>query len=175
MRRIFIPMLTIIVWSAVTPGLHAQENPGTLLGSGQALPSFKAKTIDGQELSSKALRGKKVLILFFNTHCRACRQELRYINEKLGDTRKNKRVLIVAVGRDNSGEELLAFRSAMKLDLAMIADPERQIYKLFAKSQIPRTYLFNKRGELIHQTRNFIREKCDEMLELLAHKGAAPR
>jgi peroxiredoxin len=142
------------------PTVPAVDNE-TRRRKGQPIPAFKAVSIDGDAVDSRDLRGTNVLVIFFSTTCRACRTELHVLDERLP---RSKRLVTLAVGRENTKTELAAFRRAEKLDFQFIADPERVMYGLFASSQIPRTYLFDTKGRLVHQTRNYSKEQSEETL-----------
>lgn len=134
----------------------------THLALGRLIPDFKAVAIDGRSVESKALRGRNVLIVLFSTTCRSCRAELRFFGERLDAS--SKRLVTIAVGRENTKTELVTYRLAEKHDFVFIPDPKRALYELFASARVPRTYLFDEQGKLVHQTRDFSIEQGEETL-----------
>lgn len=143
------------------------RDQGTLLVTGQKAPVFEAVTVDGQPLGTASLRGRSALIVFISVYCQACRAELQFLGERLGEA-GSQRLVVVVVGRDATRDQLAAFRRAQKLRFQAVADPERDLYQRFASVQVPRTYLIDERGTLVHQTQNFSPDQGEELLRRVA-------
>jgi len=146
----------------------------TRLAVGQVVPDFDVVAIDGRRLSAEKLRGSNVLLLFFSTTCRSCRAELVDLRGRLED-RRSKGLVVIAVGREDTAESLAAFQRGHKLPFPVVADPDRSLYDRFAIARVPRTYLIDGRGVLVHQTRDYTPEQDDELLRQVDALQRTPR
>ena len=77
------------------------------------------------------------------------------------------RVIIIAIGRNHSKDEIIDIQRNKGWSLPLAADPDRAIYNLFAEKKVPRTYLFNTTGKLVYQVRGFNREEYSVLMEIL--------
>lgn len=196
----FITALALVVTGAVVVGCHrgarderrqsASDRPdrdeplrpvardpvaGTALKVGQPMPEIEARAIDGEAVTTASLRGSPTLIVLFSTTCGACRAELDHLDGRLAGPRK-RGLDTLAIGRDDSTEGLTSFGRARKQGFDFLADPDRAIYNRFASVRVPRTYLFDAGGVLVHQTMDFTPERADGVIRqaaALVAKGSA--
>lgn len=108
---------------------------------GDTLPAFQVVMDDGSQLSPAALRGKASVIVFFNTECTDCQQELPVLNAfylaHAGDPRFRMACISRAQGRD----DILAYWSNHHLELPFSAQEDKAVFYLFAQSRIPHIYI----------------------------------
>ena len=110
---------------------------------GDRVPDFTYTTLSGVKVASDQLEGKVLLINLFATWCGPCRAEMPHL-EALFKKTQHRDFVMVAIGREHSAEDLLAFKREHKLTLPLAPDAERKIYGLFAEKYIPRNIVIGK-------------------------------
>lgn len=145
--------------------LAAQSDSVDFLQEGDQLPAFKLETTDGQTVSDQILKGKTVVMVFFATWCPACVRELPHVQKKIWERHgSNDQFRLLVVGREHSAAELKKFMTQNKYTFPVIADTERKLFSLFAKQNIPRTYLIDKEGTIARMNTGFSEEKLNDLL-----------
>lgn len=128
---------------------------------GEAVPQFTFEAVDGKKYSMKDFKGKTVWLNFFATWCGPCLVEIPELN-KLSE--KHEDVIFISIGRDHTVEELIPFAENKKMTYLVGADPNKEIYSLFADKYIPRNYLINKKGKIVHQEIGYNAESFEELV-----------
>lgn len=128
--------------------LYALQDTSTLVKTGDRAPDFSLRAIDGHVYQLKDLRGKIVLIYFFDLNGG---MELRYM-EDLWRRFKSQGIVVLAIARSCESDELRPYKEELQLTLPLGGDPHRQVYGKFARKGIPRLYLVGPDGEVVHQS-----------------------
>jgi peroxiredoxin len=86
---------------------------------------------------------------------------------------------VLAIGREESADDLTAFQRKHELTFSIVADPERKLYSAFAKKSIPRNYLVRE-GKIVYQSVGYSTPEFDRLLkavelELKKAKEAPPK
>lgn len=140
--------------------VNAQE-----IKKGDKMPDFQLKSSVYENVSSKDLKGKVVLINLFATWCPPCQVELAEIKTSLWPKYKdNKDFTLLVIGREHTDEELTKYNGTKKFTFPLYPDPERKVFDLFAENSIPRTYLINKEGEVIYNAIGYTKEEFDKLM-----------
>ena len=134
---------------------------------GDRVPEFTVNTLDGKTIDISALRGKVVVIQFFATWCSPCQQELPVVQEKIWDIWKDRKFMLVCIGREHSMVELKEFLKDKKYTFPMAPDPDRDIYKKFATMYIPRIYIVDREGKIAYQSKGYAEEEFQQLLEVV--------
>jgi len=148
--------------------LSAQEKDnGNVVKAGDMVPDFKVKMFDGKETDIKALKGKVVLVNFWATWCPSCIQELAVVQKEIIDRFAGKDFVFLPISREDSYEKIAAFRKARGHNFPMGMDPDRSIYSKFARISIPRNYVVDKSGKIVHMDIGYTPEQFKEMIEVI--------
>ena len=117
----------IISLLSLTACIHEELPPegGFALEEGDPLPEFSISNPDGT-VSKKDLENKFALIIFFSTTCS---------------------VLLIA--RGETEEQVAAYFREHQYNMKFFADPDLNVYSLFADNTIPRVFLADKDGTII--------------------------
>jgi len=120
---------------------------------GCPMPAFYYHTIDGEEISPEALKGKIVVMNFWFESCTPCRNELPGLN-KLAGHFSGKEVVFIAFGRDPE-TSIRGFLQRNEFDFKHVADSfNAGVFDcLCVMSGFPTTFVFDKNGVLIHSVR----------------------
>ena len=166
MRTKFALLVLMAFMMLASKAFAADEESSTLTKVGDAVPKFTIQTLDGQTLTPDSLKGKVVLINFFATWCGPCNEEMPYL-QKLSEQIKDKRFVMVSVGREHQPEEVKKFAQEKKLTFGFAADPKRDVYKLFATQFIPRNYVIDSSGKIAFQSVGFTEEELRQMTQAI--------
>ncbi|WFR66713.1 TlpA disulfide reductase family protein [Curtobacterium flaccumfaciens] len=113
---------------------------------------FRAKDLDGDTVSSKALRGKVVVLNFWYAGCPPCRAEAKYLNT-VHDRFEGEDVQFIGVNvRDERGTAE-AFERTFKVDYPTVLDQQTGTMQLALSGQIapnavPATIVLDKQGRV---------------------------
>ena len=139
--------LTTFLLPALLVTAHAQQAPP--LPSGSAAPAFTTKTLAGQPLALKSLRGKVVLLDIWATWCGPCRAAtpvLQSLHQKFGG--KGLKVVGLSMDDDSSVGQVPAFKKQFKVTYTLSADPKssQKIGQAYNAQGIPSIYLIDQKG-----------------------------
>lgn len=134
----------------------------------EQVPSFYVTNKEGKKINISDLKGKVVLINFFATWCPPCRQELprmqKEVWERWGD-RDDFAVMVLA--REEGWEKLDPFASKNNYTFPFYPDMKREVFSLFAESQIPRNVLVDKTGKIIYQSIGYTEAEFSGLIKLI--------
>ncbi len=123
------------------------------VGLQQVVPSFVVKNKQGQTVSIDSLRGKVVLINFFATWCPPCRAELPRLQAEVWDKwSKRDDFYVMVLAREEGWDKLDPFIANTGYTFPIFPDLKREVFSLFAESQIPRNVLIDQEGKIIYQS-----------------------
>lgn len=168
MNRFLISILISFTPSMIT---DAQTDTTTLTRVGDIAPSFRCITDSGISYDLSQLRGKIIMINFFATWCPPCNLELPEMQNRIWNRYKNdNRFVLLVIGREHSNKVVAGFKAEKGYDMHFVADPERQIYSLFANQFIPRNVIIDRDGRIIFQNRGYTVEEFKMIEDILAEK-----
>jgi thiol-disulfide isomerase/thioredoxin len=154
------------VRSQSTPNTYgdvsSQYKNTTVTKAGDISPLFSIHTIDGQDVN---FRGKVVLLDFFATWCGPCKEEMPYVEKYLWEQFKDKGLIVVAVGRGHSEQEVATFQRQNGYSFLFAADPKEESYRKFATEYIPRCVLIGTDGRIKCQTIGFSTEDIKTLIQ----------
>lgn len=119
----------------------ADNTAASLVKPGDKLPWFTVTMCNGTLLDSRSLAGRPSVIVLFNTSCPDCRDELPVLQETYESFGTDGRVAFVAISRAQNNASVASYWRDNNLSLPYSAQDDDEVYRLFATSVIPRTYL----------------------------------
>lgn len=132
-------------WVRLRPAKQAQEKQR--IAKGAASPSWKAKTINGQSLSSEQLKGKYVLLDFWGSWCGHCIEQIPKLKKaysKFSDT--NFEIVGFAYDSQSTLEKAV---ETYKISWPQIVDLKSLFNSKFNVYGYPTYYLINPNGKII--------------------------
>lgn len=144
----------------------AQTDRSDLVKQGDQMPKFTVVFDNGSKLLSSELKGKVVLVNFFATWCPPCQKELAAVQQTLWPKYKNnKDFVLLVIGREHNDAELQKYNEKKGFEFPLYPDKNRSIYSAFATSLIPRSYLVDKTGKIIHVGKGFKEEEFADLMK----------
>ncbi|NCB06645.1 MAG: TlpA family protein disulfide reductase [Bacteroidia bacterium] len=159
---VFIALIFLL-----TGNLFAQDD-FTLVKAGQIAPDFTFETAPGKTVRLSDFKDKVVWINFFATWCGPCRQELPHLQKEVYDKLKdNKNFELIILGREHSWDEINKFKAEQKFNMPFCPDPERKVFSLYAKQNIPRNFIIDKEGKVAIASTGFTEKEFQEIIKKL--------
>lgn len=144
----------------------------TLVKAGMEAPDFSVELFDGGTLTLSELKGKVVWLNFWATWCPPCRAELKRVQTDIVDHFAGQEFLFLPISRQDTREQVAAFREQNGYTFTMGLDPDRAIYDRFASNYIPRNFLIDQQGRVVmtsvgHEPEEFeaMIRKAEELLK----------
>jgi peroxiredoxin len=159
--KVLILSFTLLSFAAFA----ADPENASLTKVGQAAPQFTVDQIDGTKFDLAKHRGSVVVLNFFATWCGPCIQELPVLEKEVWKQFEKNGVNVLVIGREETAEKIKPFREKHKLTMPFAPDPDKKIYSLYATQYIPRTYVIDKTGKIIHQTVGYTPEDFKQLIE----------
>lgn len=135
----------------------------TRLNIGDLCPSFDCETTESERVVVGPETGRIMLLHFFILTCPHCRKSLDRLELMQEGFTDRPEFLMLSVGRGHTAHELGAYKAADDSRLSMVPDPEKKIYRSFAEKKVPRFYLFDRDGKLVHQVRGYNESELHEL------------
>jgi peroxiredoxin len=165
MKRTLITIFTCLY--AITVAT-AQTDSTTLTKVGDMAPAFICKTLDGKTIDISKLKGKIVMINFFATWCGPCNIELPLVQKDIWEAYKDRKdFVLLIIGRNHTDAEVKDFVEKKEFTMPFAADPNRDIYKLYATEFIPRNIIIGKTGKIIFQNKGYEVEEFKKLEAVL--------
>jgi peroxiredoxin/nitrate/TMAO reductase-like tetraheme cytochrome c subunit len=108
-------------------------------------PLFAAKDLDGRRVDLASLRGKVVVLNFFDQDCPHCQRDLPLLVPVLKELRPRGVVTIGVSSRDVGGK-MKEFLKEHGIDYPVIIDPGRAIFSKYESTRTPDTFLIDRDG-----------------------------
>jgi thiol-disulfide isomerase/thioredoxin len=151
---------------------RAQENdPSTLIKTGNKAPTFDFYIKKDQKANLKDYRGKIVMINFFATWCGPCAMELPLVQKNIWDKYKdNPQFALMIFGREEGWDKVSGYKETHKYTMPFLPDEGRKIFSLYATQSIPRNVIIDEKGKIIYQSIGYSPDEFKQLVKLLDSK-----
>jgi peroxiredoxin len=117
---------------------------------GMAAPDFTLSTVDGRSVHLSNLRGKVVMLNFWATWCKPCRQEMPSMEEMYHGFRNvsGDRFALIAVNENNIFYQgkIKPFLHKFGIDFPVPVDPMGKLDHLYKITGVPETFVIDQNG-----------------------------
>jgi len=137
---------------------------------GDIVPDFTMTLTNGKKVSSKAWKGKVVMLQFTASWCGVCRREMPFIERDIWlKNKRNPNFLLFGVDRDEPLEKVKKFQKEIEISYPMATDPNADIFGIFAdkKAGVTRNVIIDKKGKIVFMTRLFKETEFREMVRVI--------
>ena len=128
---------------------------------------FTLADLNGKNWTLKDLRGKVVLVHFWASWSRPCRQEMIDL-EGLYQWFKKQHLVILAISSEKR-EQVENFVKAQKITFPVLLDPEQKVTQLYRILGVPKSFVYDREGKLIAQAIDVRTQK--QLLNMLEQTG----
>lgn len=147
--------------------VHQTKDESTLIHVGDTPPDFTVEMLDGRKIKLSALKGKVVLLNFWATWCPPCMHEFMVIPEKILKPFEGEDFVFLPISRQEKREIVTKKMMQLKekgIGFPVGLDPERKIYSLYAKQNIPRNFLINKEGKVVYASIGYNEKEFEKLI-----------
>ncbi len=117
---------------------------------GAEVPDFRLERLDGSALQLSDLRGKAVIIDFWDTWCPPCRAAMPHLQE-ISETYKDDLVVVgVAFGRQGKAA-VQKFVTEQGLTFEFVLADQNVVNDFGGLQSIPTTFLVDRQGKVTHK------------------------
>lgn len=143
-------IITIVALLGITLYLNLRDGSQTINVGDEAV-DFKLETLDGEQLQLSEITGDKGVILnFWGTWCKPCREEMPDMNQVYNEGHEDYE--IVAVNVSENKQQISQFISGLEdLDYPIALDPNRSVTKAYNIGPLPTTIAVNKDGVVVEK------------------------
>jgi peroxiredoxin len=131
---------------------------------------FTLKDLHGQDVTLSQLRGKVVLINFWATWCGPCRLEMPDLND-FYSLFKAQGLVVLSITNEES-LKVSSFVNETGYRAPVLLDSESQAAKRFHVENLPRSFVFNRKGKLAALAVD--QRSRRQFLQMLAAAGLRP-
>ena len=136
----------VIVFSSAL-GRSAQYDPVAVLG--KPVPVDHMVQLNGHSIDLKALRGKAVLVNFWNSWCQPCQQEAPALDTFYARHAKDVDFEMVGVVHDDTTSAVKQYVATEHIPWHIALDPGSQTALAFGTTGQPETYAISPEGVIV--------------------------
>ena len=148
MKRIAMALSVVLVGVVATLAFAQQPGPGSGMPQlpnpkitvGKPAPEFTLKALDGTEVKLSSLKDKVVVLDFWATWCRPCRQLFPELIEAV-EKFKDKGVVLYAVNQREPKDLLEKFIELTKFNMTVLMDESGAVGQDYLAFQLPHTVI----------------------------------
>jgi len=112
---------------------------------GSRAPSFNLKNLEGSPFSLESQKGKVVLLRFWSTQCKSCKEEMPKLEATYQGLKSSGMVMITVNIRDTA-EKTAEFIKGMELTFPVLIDENRDAARRYKVFGVPTSFLIDKEG-----------------------------
>lgn len=138
--------ITLVLFLTLTGCIIESDTSSNV--EGKPAPDFQTHNLNGEEVFLSDLRGEPVVLNFWASWCRACEEEMPYL-QAIDNRYSESGVNVIAL---NIGEDVFTvgdFLDLNKLDLTVWMDPNKAVARKYNIAGIPTTVFINGDGIIV--------------------------
>ena len=145
-QKVFLLILTF----SFTATLQSAPINLTKLEIAQPAPAFSLIDLDNKVHSLADFKGKPLIINFWATWCRPCRDELPAFNRAWAKV-KDQGIQMLAVNVGEDPNAVFKFIQDYPIDFRILLDPESDELARWQMIGLPTTFILNAKGQVVYQ------------------------
>lgn len=153
-------VLVLLIVIAMVQALEAEQEealPG--LKTGITAPDFTLQTLNGENVKLSDYEGKKVVLNFWATWCKPCREEMPDLQAVYSENKED--VVILAVNMD-AHNDVKGFTDQYAVTFPVLLDEEDEVSERYQVISLPTTYFIDADGKIAQK---HLGQITDEQLE----------
>ncbi len=149
-RILFLKTSLLLMIFSITSSLQAAPITLTKLEVPQPAPAFSLIDLDNKVHTLADFKGKPLIVNFWASWCRPCREELPALNRAWAKV-KDKGVQMLAINIGEDPNAVFNFIREYPIDFRVLLDPESDELANWQMRGLPTTYILNSKGEVVYQ------------------------
>jgi peroxiredoxin len=121
---------------------------------GSRAPEIGLRSLDGDTIRMRDLRGKVVIVDFWASWCQPCREEMPVLN-RLYDRYKEQGLVVVGVSQDTRPQNARGFLRRTRVDFPIVIDDDHEVAGRYSPPRMPSSYIVDRRGVVRHVHEGF--------------------
>ena len=148
-RRLIVNLGGLAILALAFGVVWLQSSKYEPLTVGMLAPDFSLPDLDGKTRRLSDYRGKVVLLNFWATWCKPCKEEMPSM-EILWDNFKSEEFVLLAISMDRvtTKKDIPPFIESMRLTFPILTDSWGQTDKRYKLMGVPETYIIDQKGIL---------------------------
>jgi peroxiredoxin len=151
-HRVSAPRWSVAALVLLLHGMAAVAADYALLTS--AAPDFALHGFAGDNVRLSEHRGEVVVLTFWGSHCGPCSAQLEILNRSFM-TYHSAGLSMYGVGVDDDARRAQDFVGAHRVTFPMLADPQKEVSRLYQVDNLPMTVLIDRGGVVRRVFRDF--------------------
>ena len=140
---IFLAFIFLFLFACSTENKPTKEEKQV----GSNAPLFTLNDLEGKPFPLADQKGKVVLIRFWSTQCKSCKEEMPKL-EAIYQKLKPSGMTLVAINIKDTAEETAAFIEGMGLTFPILIDEGKKVAKEYKVFGVPTSFLIDKEGTI---------------------------
>ena len=132
---------------------------------GQTAPDFELTTLDGKTVRLSEFRGKGVLINFWASWCKPCRDEMPAI-QRVYERHRDKGLEVLGVNIAETGVTVDGFVRHLDLTFPILLDQNREVTQMYGIGPIPSSIFVSPEGKVVRKVSGQMQEGQIESMVL---------
>jgi peroxiredoxin len=110
----------------------------------QLAPEFSLKDLNGKVVTLSAYKGKIVILNFWATWCKYCKQEMPDLNKLNKTLEKDGKTVILEVDSGEGNKVVKDYLTANHIDMTVLLDSDSTITQEYGVTGFPTTFFINR-------------------------------
>lgn len=127
--------------------MRSQQGP---VGVGQRAPDFVLTTFDGEQIDTRSLQGKVIVVNFWASWCKPCEQEAADLEAAWRMYQPRGDVVFLGVDYVDTEPEAKGYLEKFNITYPNGPDLGTRISQSFRIRGVPETYFIDQSGELVY-------------------------
>jgi cytochrome c biogenesis protein CcmG/thiol:disulfide interchange protein DsbE len=137
-------VLAVVLALTVSSDPHAEANTSRLVG--KPMPTFTVEGLDGKPVTSASLRGKTLVVNFWNSWCIPCRQEHDALTSWYAQHHDDPSVVLLGIVREDTKSAIRSYVKDHHVTWPVAFDPGAKAALDFGTRGQPETYAIGPDG-----------------------------
>ncbi len=146
----FLKASLLLMIFSITCSLQAAPITLTKLEVPQPAPAFSLIDLDNKVHTLADFKGKPLIVNFWASWCRPCREELPALNRAWAKV-KDKGVQMLAINIGEDPNAVFNFIREYPIDFRVLLDPESDELANWQMRGLPTTFILNSKAEVVYQ------------------------
>ena len=155
-------ILTFSACNTINEDLPTYEET-SIVSVGDIAPDFTTTLLNGGSVTLSELRDEVVMLVFFSHTCPDCKALLDDIVAAKSDF-EAAQVKVLAISRGGQESEIREYVATNNYNFDVAVDDTKEIYNLYATMYVPRTYLIDRTGIVVHTTIEYAKSHVADLL-----------